>query len=137
MNYWLIKQEPSCYAWQTFVKDGETAWTGVRNYQARNHLRAMKKGDRALFYHSVSEKSVVGIAKVSREAYPDPTASEETWSCVDVVPVKKLARPVSLAEIKADTTLSTIPLLKQSRLSVMPLTAIEFEKIVKKSTQKG
>jgi predicted RNA-binding protein with PUA-like domain len=131
MNYWLAKSEPEAYSWQTFLKDGKTAWTGVRNFQARNNLRAMKRGDLVLFYHSVSEKQVVGIAKVVKEAYADPTAQEGDWSCVDIAPLKTLARPVSLEEIKADKLLKEMPLVKQSRLSVTPLTASQFEKLLK------
>src|SRR5688572_15098182 len=100
-NYWIVKQEPEAYSWDTFVKEGSTSWTGVRNFVARNNLRAMKKGDLVFFYHSVSEKQIVGLAKVSREHYPDKTAEEGDWSAVDLVPVKPLASPVSLATIKA------------------------------------
>lgn len=131
MNYWLVKQEPAAYAWDQFVRDGVTAWTGVRNFQARNNLRAMALGDWALYYHSVTGKSVVGIAEVSREAYPDSTASEGDWSCVDLKPVGPLVRPVTLEEIKAEPTLADIGLLRQSRLSVMPITKEEFERIIK------
>ncbi|HAO79876.1 MAG TPA: EVE domain-containing protein [Verrucomicrobia subdivision 3 bacterium] len=131
MNYWLVKSEPAAYAWAQFVKDGGTAWTGVRNFQARNNLRAMKKGDQVCFHHSVTEKQVVGLARVAREFYPDPTAEEGDWSCVGLAPVKALARPVTLAEIKADKILSTMPLLKQSRLSVTPLTPQQFERLLK------
>jgi predicted RNA-binding protein with PUA-like domain len=131
MNYWLVKQEPEAYAWSQFVKDGRTAWTGVRNFQARNNLRAMKRGDLVLFYHSVSEKQVVGLAKVDREAYPDSTADEGDWSCVDLVPVKPLRRPVTLEQIKADSVLKNIALVKQSRLSVTPLGKPEFEQLLK------
>ncbi len=131
MNYWLVKQEPEDYSWATFVKEGGTPWTGVRNFQARNNLRAMKKGDLVLFYHSVSEKQVAGIARVTKTAYPDPTADEGEWSSVDLVPARPLARPVSLASIKADKTLKAIPLVKQSRLSVMALSEREFERILK------
>src|SRR6059036_1292458 len=99
-NDWLVKQEPEAYSWDTFVKAGEAAWTGVRNYQARNNLRSMKKGDPVFYYHSVSEKQVVGVAVVAREAYPDPTAKEGDWSCVVIVPVKALKRPVSLDAMK-------------------------------------
>src|SRR6201995_5041752 len=98
-NYWLVKQEPEAYSWDTFVKDGKTAWTGVRNFQARNNLRAMKKGDAVLFYHSVSEKQVVGVAKVAKEAYADPTATEGEWVCVDIAPDKALKKPVTLDQI--------------------------------------
>ena len=131
MNYWLVKQEPTAYAWQDFVRDGKTAWTGVRNFQARNHLRAMKAGDRVLFYHSVVGKEVVGIAEVVRTAYPDPTAKEGDWSCVDLKPVGPLAGPVSLETIKAEPSLAEIGLLRQSRLSVMPLSAAEFRSVLK------
>ncbi len=112
------------------VKDRRTAWTGVRNFQARNHLRAMQKGDLVLYYHSVSEKQVVGVAKVAREAYPDPTATEGDWQCVDLQALKPLARPVTLAEIKADPLLEKIPLVTQSRLSVMPLKSEEFSRVL-------
>ena len=101
-NFWLVKQEPSAYSWANFVADGKTPWTGVRNYTARNNLRAMRKGDAVLFYHSVSEKSVVGTARVSREAYADPTATEGDWSAVDLAPENALGRPMTLEEIKRD-----------------------------------
>src|SRR5204862_1224635 len=110
MQYWLVKQEPEDYSWDTFVKDGRTAWTGVRNFQARNNLRAMKRGDLVLFYHSVTEKQVVGIARVKKEAYADPTAKEGDWSCVELIPVKALRKPVTLDAIKSDKTLKNIPL---------------------------
>ena len=130
MNYWLVKSEPAAYAWTQFVKDGSTAWTGVRNFQARNNLRAMKKGDPVFFYHSVSEKCVVGLARVAREFYPDPTATGGDWSCVDLEPVKTLPVPVSLEIIKADPVLKEMPLVKQSRLSVTPLTAPQAARIL-------
>ena len=129
MNYWMVKQEPEAYSWADFAKDGRTAWTGVRNFQARNNLRAMKRGDKVLFYHSVSDKQVVGMARAEKEAYPDPTAKEGDWSCVDLVPEKPLKKPVTLEEIKADKSLADLPLLKQSRLSVMPLTAQQFKRL--------
>src|SRR5439155_5355350 len=110
------------YSWATFLKERKTAWTGVRNFQARNNLRAMKKGDPVLFYHSVSEKQAVGLARVEKESYPDPTASEGDWSAVDLAAVKTLRKPVTLEAIKADPILREIPLVKQSRLSVVPLT---------------
>ena len=116
MNYWLVKSEPEAYSWSQFVKDGKTAWTGVRNFAARNNLRAMKKGDLVFFYHSGEDKSVVGLARVAKEFYPDPTAEEGDWSCVDLVPVKALAKPVTLAQIKADKILKEMMLVKQSRL---------------------
>jgi predicted RNA-binding protein with PUA-like domain len=131
MQHWLVKQEPEDYSWAMLVKDGRTAWTGVRNFQARNNLRAMKKGDLVLFYHSVTEKQVVGIARVAKEAYPDPTATEGDWSCVDVVPVKQLKEPVELNTIKTDKVLAQIPLVRQGRLSVMPLTKSQFERMLK------
>lgn len=130
MNYWLVKQEPSSYPWEQFVKDGRTAWTGVRNFQARNHLRSMAAGDLVLYYHSVTGKAVVGIAKVEKAAYADSTATEGDWSCVDLVPVQRLCRPVDLEEIKSLPGLQNIGLLRQSRLSVMPLEKREFEIIV-------
>ncbi len=130
-NYWMVKQEPTAYSWDQFVKDGGTAWTGVRNFQARINLNAMRKGDEVFFYHSVVGKEVVGIAKVAREAYPDPTADEEGWVCVDLVPVKPLKSPVTLEQIKADPALTEIKLVRQSRLSVMPLTVAERERILR------
>jgi len=129
-GYWLVKQEPEAYAWSTFVKDGGTAWTGVRNFLARNHLRAMQAGDLVLFYHSVSEKQVVGVAKVVKTAYPDPTASEGDWTAVDLAPVKPLHEPVTLEAIKADDALAELPLLRQSRLSVMPVTPAQFDRLL-------
>ena len=130
MQYWLVKQEPEKYPWEQFIKDKGTYWDGVRNYQARNNLRAMKKGDQVMYYHSVTGKSVVGVAKVTGEAYPDPTAKEGDWSVVDLKPVKALNKPVSLEEIKKDSKLAEISLIKQSRLSVMPLRAAEFSRIL-------
>lgn len=133
MNHWLVKQEPTAYAWEEFVRDGKTAWTGVRNFQARNHLRAMTPGDRVLYYHSVTGKAVVGIAEVVRAAYPDATATEGDWSCVDIAPIEALRRPVTLEEIKLEASLVDIGLLRQSRLSVMPLKKSEFDTILKLS----
>ena len=130
MNYWLVKQEPESYSWSKFVKDGRSAWTGVRNFAARNNLRSMKQGDSVLYYHSVSEKQVVGIARVQTEAYPDPTATEGDWVCVDLVPEKALARPVTLEAIKKDKALQAMVLLKISRLSVQPLTKSQFERVL-------
>jgi predicted RNA-binding protein with PUA-like domain len=129
-NYWLIKSEPEAYSWETFVKEGRTAWTGVRNFQARNNLRTMKKGDLVVFYHSVTDKQAVGIAKVDKEAYADRTATEGDWSCVDLIPAKALKKAVSLDTIKADKILATMPLLRQSRLSVTPLSAGQFERLL-------
>ncbi len=130
MNYWLVKSEPEAYAWTQFVKDGKTAWTGVRNFQARNNLRAMKKGEHVFFYHSVSDKQVVGLARVAKEFYADATAEEGDWSCVDLEPVKPLKNPVSLETIKTDVVLKEMPLVKQSRLSVTPLTKAQAERIL-------
>lgn len=129
-NYWLVKQEPEDYPWSALVKDGKTAWTGVRNFQARNNLMGMQKGDLVLYYHSGSEKSVVGIVRVEREAYPDPTATDGDWCCVDLAPVKALKEPVTLEAIKAEKRLSEMLLVRQGRLSVMPVRKEEFEKIV-------
>ncbi|MDG2213714.1 MAG: EVE domain-containing protein [Verrucomicrobiota bacterium] len=130
MHYWLVKQEPEKYPWAQFVKDKGTYWDGVRNYQARNNLRAMKKGDLVLYYHSVSEKAVVGIAVVTTESYRDPTAKDEDWSVVDLKPLKVITEPVTLDQIKADPKLSQVALIKQSRLSVMSLRAGEFKRIL-------
>ena len=125
-NFWLVKQEPSDYSWADFVAHGSTSWTGVRNFAARNNLRRMSKGDEVLFYHSGEDKAVVGIAKVARTAYRDSTAKEGDWSAVDLAPVKPLRRPVTLGEIKAKPALKEIALVRQSRLSVMPLGVKEF-----------
>jgi predicted RNA-binding protein with PUA-like domain len=129
-SFWLVKQEPSSYSWSDFVAEGETSWTGVRNFAARNNLRKMRKADAVLFYHSGEEKAVVGIAKVLRTAYPDTTAKEGDWSTVDLAAVRPLARPVTLHEIKGNSRLKEIPLVRQSRLSVMPLTEPDFREIV-------
>jgi len=129
-NFWLVKQEPSSYSWSDFTAEGETNWTGVRNYTARNNLRRMKRGDEVLFYHSGAEKAVVGIAKVTRGAYPDPTAREGDWSAVDLAPTKPLRRPVTLHQIKSAAGLKKIQLVRQSRLSVMPVTDGEFRAII-------
>jgi predicted RNA-binding protein with PUA-like domain len=130
-SFWLVKQEPSSYPWSDFVADGETSWTGVRNFAARNNLRKMQKGDEVFFYHSGDEKAVVGIAKVTRTAYADPTAKEGDWSTVDIAAVKALRRPVTLREIKDNPRLKRIPLVRQARLSVMPLAESDFQEIVK------
>jgi len=127
MNHWLVKQEPDAYSWDQFVRDKGTSWTGVRNFQARNNLRAMKKGDEVFYYHSVTGKVVVGTARVVREAYADPTAEDGDWSCVDLIPRQAFPTPVTLEEIKAEPALRDIALLRQSRLSVMPLTSAEAE----------
>ena len=130
VHHWLVKSEPSAYAWEDLVKDGKTAWTGVRNFQARNNLRAMKKGDLVLFYQSVSAPSVRGITQVVKEAYQEGTAHEGDWSCVDLKSVRNLPTPVTLAEIKADPKLAEMALIKQSRLSVMPVTQEEYNRIL-------
>jgi predicted RNA-binding protein with PUA-like domain len=129
-NFWLVKQEPTSYSWSDFLAEGQTAWTGVRNYSARNNLRKMRRGDEVLFYHSGEDKAVLGIAKVTRQAYPDPTAKEGDWSAVNLAPVKALPRPVPLREIKGNPRLKNIALVRQSRLSVMPLAEFEFRKIM-------
>lgn len=134
---WLVKQEPTAYSWDAFVKDGRTAWTGVRNFAARNHLGAMSVGDRVLFYHSVIGKAVVGIAKVVRAAYADPTGDDGGWLCVDLAPVRPLPSPVTLEQIKATPALHGIALLRQARLSVQPLSAEDFELIVSLATAPG
>ena len=130
-QYWMVKSEPEAYAWSDLVRDGRTAWTGVRNYQARIHLNAMQPGDRVLFYESVTTKAVVGIAEVTKAAFPDKTAEEPGWVAVELKAIAPLAKPVTLAAIKAKPALSTIALLRQSRLSVMPLTATAYKLIVK------
>ena len=136
LRHWLAKSEPFKYSWDDFVKDGSTYWDGVRNAQARNNLAAMKKGDLVLYYHSNEGKEVVGVAKVRREAYPDPTTDDERWVVVDLAPVKPLKQPVTLAEIKADAALAEIALVKQSRLSVMPIQKRAFDRILKKGGTK-
>ncbi|MFO7977709.1 MAG: EVE domain-containing protein [Bacteroidales bacterium] len=130
MNYWLVKSEPKAYSWQRFVEEQGTMWEGVRNYQARNNLKQMKEGDLVLFYHSVTQKQVMGIARVVREHYPDPTSEDARWVVVDLVPEEALSQPVTLEHIKADQRLKNIALLRQSRLSVMPLKPEEFDTIV-------
>ena len=134
MNYWLIKSEPFKYSWDQFVNDKETFWDGVRNYQARNNLRAMKKGDLAFWYHSNEGKEIVGIAKVTKEAYQDPTTDDTAWLVVNFKPVKKLKKPVSLATVKADIRLEKMALVKAQRLSVQPVTPEEWEIILELST---
>ena len=130
-QHWLVKQEPSSYSWTDFVADGKTAWTGVRNFTARNNLRAMRKGDAVFYYHSVTDKAVFGTATVIREGYPDPTAKEGDWSAVDLAPEKPLPRPVGLDEIKRNPKLKEMELLRLSRLSVQPVTAGEFAEIIR------
>jgi predicted RNA-binding protein with PUA-like domain len=129
-QHWLVKSEPEAYAWTTFLRDGRTAWTGVRNYQARIHLNAMRPGDRVLFYESVGPKAVVGLAEVTRSAFPDETADEPGWVAVELAAKAALPQPVTLAQIKAEPALAQIGLIRQSRLSVVPLTAAEFKLIV-------
>lgn len=136
-NYWLVKQEPSVYCWDIFMQEGETAWTGVRNFQARNNLRGMQVGDPVLFYHSVKKPSVVGVATVIKTAFPDPTASEGDWSSVILQANYPLNPPVTLAEIKVDSELQEIALIKQSRLSVMRLKEVEFFRILKLGSSDG
>lgn len=131
MNYWLLKSEPFKYSWDQLVKDQQTFWDGVRNYQARNNLRAMQVGDKALFYHSNEGLCVVGIAQIIKEAYQDPTTDNPQWVAVDIAPLKALKKPVTLAEMKQVPQLENLSLLKQSRLSVCPLTKEEFDFIVK------
>ena len=133
MNYWLIKTDPDTYSWNDIAEKKTDVWDGVRNFAARLHLRAMKKNDLCLFYHSGDEKCVRGIVKIIKEAYPDPTAADGDWSAVDIKCVKELQQDVSLADIKAEKTLADIPLIKISRLSVMPLSLYQFEKILKMS----
>ena len=128
-QYWLVKQEPDSYSWDTFVKDGSTAWTGVRNFQARNNLRAMKKGDLVFYYHSNVGKEIVGLAKVTKEAYADPTAEEGDWSAVDIAPVKPIKKPVTLEQMKSDRGLKNMALVRNSRISVTPVTTEEAKRI--------
>lgn len=130
MNYWLVKSEPFKYSWEQFLKDKKTIWDGVRNYQARNNLKAMKKGDLVLWYHSNEGKEIVGIAKVVKEFYQDPTTTDTNWVVVELSPFKALKKTVTLEQIKADKNLQEIGLIKQGRLSVMPLKATEFDHIL-------
>jgi len=129
-NFWLVKQEASSYSWSDFIAEGQTSWTGVRNYTARNNLRKMRKGDEILFYHSGEDKAVVGIAKITQSPYPDPTAKEGDWSAVDLAPINSLRRPVTLRQIKSHPRLKQVQLVRQSRLSVMPMAPAEFRAIV-------
>ena len=131
MNYWLVKQEPDSYSWDDFVKDGATDWTGVRNFQARNNLKAMKKGDKVLYYHSNIGKEVVGIAEVSKEAFPDPT--DEKWVATELKPVKPLKKPVTLTEMKANLALVDLKLIRQSQLSVSSVTKDQYDEIISMS----
>jgi predicted RNA-binding protein with PUA-like domain len=131
MQYWLVKQEPDAYAWETFLKDRKTTWDGVRNFQARNNLKAMQPGDSVLFYASVTTKAVLGLARVTKPAFPDPTAEEDGWVSVELQADKTLKKPVTLEQLKAEPALAKMALLRQSRLSVTPLTKAEFDRIVK------
>lgn len=131
MQYWLVKSEPEVYSWEQFIKDKRTFWDGVRNYQARNNMQAMEKGDSVLFYHSSDVKAVVGIAEVIKTAYPDPTTDDPAWVVVDLKPVRPLKKPVTLAEIKAMPGMNNVALVRQARLSVLPLTQQEYEDIIK------
>ena len=133
MKYWLLKSEPDAWSWNNQVKEGASMWDGVRNYQARNNLKEMKKNDLCFFYHSVTEKSIVGIVKVVKEYYPDPTDKTDRFVVVDVKAIKKLKNPVSLDQIKENNKLKDIALVKQSRLSVMPLKKTEWDIIIKMS----
>jgi predicted RNA-binding protein with PUA-like domain len=131
MSYWLIKSEPEVYSWDQLVKDKQTRWDGIRNYAARLHLRSMKKGDEVFFYHSNKGTEIVGIALVTKEAYPDPTSSDPAWFAVDVKPLKKLVKPVSLEQIKKEKKLSAMALVRISRLSVQPVSEEEWKIITK------
>ena len=126
MAYWLVKSEPTKYSWEQFEKDGETTWDGVRNYAARIHLRAMKKGDQVFYYHSNEGLAIVGIAKVSKEAFPDPTATDDTWVAVQLKPFKKLKNPVTLQQVKTEKRLANMALIRLGRLSVQPVTEEEW-----------
>lgn len=133
MKYWLMKSEPDVFSFDDLIRKKQEAWDGVRNYTARNNMRAMKKGDIALFYHSNIDKAVVGIMEIVKEAYQDPTTDNEAWVCVDVAPIEKLKNPVTLAAIKANSKLAEIKLIKQSRLSVCDITKAEYNEIIKMS----
>lgn len=130
MNYWLVKSEPFKYSWEQLIKDGQTFWDGVRNYQARNNLKAMKKGDKVFFYHSNEGLEIVGIAKVIKEAYPDPTTPDDRWVAVDIKPIKPFKKPVTLQEMKNDERLQELSLIRQSRLSVCPIKPEEYKIIL-------
>jgi len=136
MNYWLVKSEPFKYSWEQFEKDKKTFWDGVRNYQARNNLKAMKKGDLVMWYHSNEGKEIVGIAKVVKESYQDPTTEDPNWVVVDLAPFKKLKKPITLEQIKAHKGLQNIALVRQGRLSVSPLKVEEFDLILALSETK-
>ena len=134
MNYWLVKSEPGTFSWDDLVRDKKTVWDGVRNFQARNNLKNMKKGDLAFFYHSGEDKAIVGISKIIKEGYPEP--NDNNWIAVDIAPDKKLKKPVTLAQIKADKRLTNMVLVKASRLSVQPVKAEEFDLIMALSETK-
>jgi len=136
MNYWLVKSEPSAYSWDDLVKEGKTCWSGVRNYAARLHLRNMKKGDEVFFYHSNEGTNIVGIAKVLKEHYPDPTTDDERWEAVDLKPYKKLKKTIDLETIKKDKRLSNMALVRIGRLSVQPVTDKEYEIIMQLAGEK-
>jgi predicted RNA-binding protein with PUA-like domain len=136
MAYWLVKSEPTTYSWDQLVKDKQTVWDGVRNYAARNNLKAMKKGDEALFYHSNEGVEIVGIAKISKEAYQDPTTDNEAWVVVELKPYKKLKQPVTLAQVKADKRLTEMALVRLGRLSVQPVTETEWKIIMELAGEK-
>ncbi len=136
MAYWLVKSEPFKYSWDQFEKDGQTFWDGVRNYAARNNLKAMKKGDEVLYYHSNEGLEIVGIARVVKEHYQDPTTDEEAWVVVDLKPVKKLQTPVTLKQIKADDRLKDMALLRLSRLSVQPVTEEEWQVVMQLANER-
>lgn len=137
MNYWLVKSEPFKYSWEQFLKDGKTFWDGVRNYAARNNLKAMEKGDKVFFYHSNEGLEIVGIAEVVKTAYQDPTTDDANWVVVDLKPVKTLSNTVSLAAIKAEPKLANMALVKLSRLSVGPVTADEYKQVMKMAGEKA
>ena len=130
MNYWLVKSEPQKYSWEQFVKDKKTSWDGVRNYAARNNLKAMKKGDQVLYYHSNEGLDIVGIAEIVKESYQDPTTDDTNWVVVDIKPLKALKKPVSLSQIKTDAALANMALVKLSRLSVQPVTVEEWVRVM-------
>ncbi len=136
MQYWMMKTEPGAFSFQDLMRDKKTVWDGVRNYQARNNIKAMKKGDQVLIYHSVTEKALAGVAEISREHYPDPTDNpKQDWAVVDVIPVRPLKRAITLAEIKADPKLAELSLIRQSRLSVIPLNKADFDYLISLSEQ--
>ena len=136
MAYWLVKSEPSVYSWDQFVKDKQTFWSGVRNYAARIHLKAMKKGDEVLYYHSNEGMDIVGIAKITKEFYQDPTTEDTNWVAVDLKPVKKLKKPVTLSQIKTDKRLQEMALVRLGRLSVQPVTEKEWKIIMELAGEK-